>query len=264
MSTFAFPYCGGKYFQLKWLLSLLPSCKHFVEPFCGAATVALNYNQSTITTINDINGDVINFFKVLREQPEELVAQLELTPYSKAEYKLSKVATTNSLERARRFYVRVYQGFGSIMRETSGWGYAVATDHSMLTQKWIKKINNMSPLITRLKNIQIDNSPATENIKRFDTADTLFYCDPPYVLTSRVESKVFNDYEMSDDEHKELASVLHNVKGRVAISGHRCELYDELYGDWQRHDKDCFLSAGNKAKNESKRRIDSLWCNYAN
>ena len=262
----AFKYYGGKYYQLSWLLSLLPKCQHFCEPFCGAAYVTLNREPSKVETINDLKGDVVNFFKVLRDNGEELIEKLRLTPYAREEFvNAINYDGDEEIERARCFYVCQRQGFGGVQNPTEGkWGFGKQPD-SYLPNVLINCIEKLEPIIARLRHIQIDNRPAIDVIKRNDTTDTLFYCDPPYVAGSRVEGgrTTYGNYEMTDDDHRELANVLHNVKGKVAISGHRCELYDELYRNWMRYDKDCNLFAGNNSTNESKRRIDSLWCNYS-
>ena len=255
----AFPYYGGKYFQLNWLLSLLPKCNHYVEPFCGSAIVCLNREPSPIETINDTNGDLVNFFKVLRSNGSELIEQLELTLNARDEFALSLEPTDEPLERARRFFVRIRQAFSGVPNPTIGkWAFVKTRPYN----DYRRSIDKLAHLIDRIKYWQIDNRPAIDVIKRNDTVDTLFYCDPPYAKEARAESTCYKDYEMPDNGHRELANVLHNVKGKVAISGHQCDLYEELYGDWQRHDKDCNLSAGNRAKVESKRRVDSVWCNY--
>ena len=262
----AFPYYGGKYYQLNWLLPLLPKCHHFVEPFCGAAYVALNREPSKLETINDIDGGVINFFKVLRDNGEELIDKLRLTPYSRNEFVHAiNYNGDDKVEQARCFFVKQRQAFSGIPNPSEGhWKftkYKSGGNNPPINN--INCVQRLNVIISRLLKIQIDNRPATDVIIRNDTPDTLFYCDPPYVGSSRAKAadQVYKN-EMSDDDHRELANVLHNVKGRVAISGHRSDLYEELYGDWQRHDKDCFLAASNKAKIESKRRVDSVWCNY--
>ena len=257
----AFPYYGGKYYQLNWLLPLLPKCNHYVEPFCGSAIVCLNREPSPIETINDTNGDLVNFFKVLRSNSSELLEQLELTLNARDELAIAIEPTDEPLERARRFFVRIRQSFdGSPKSKVGQWSFAKIYERH--PKRFRRSIPKLIEVIDRVKYWQIDNRPAINVIRRNDTVDTLFYCDPPYVADSRVSKVDYGNNELSDTDHRELANVLHNVKGKVAISGHRCDLYKELYGDWVRHDKDCNLCASNKTKVESKRRVDSVWCNY--
>lgn len=256
----AFPYYGGKYYQLSWILSLLPECEHYVEPFCGSAIVALNRKPSPLETINDMNGDLINFFRVLRSNTEELVDQLELTMNSRAELELSTQPSDEPIERARRFFTRIRQSFSARSSLTSSsWSYS--RRKTSATNSFRNSIPIIAGLVDRIKHWQIENRPAIDIIKRNDTEDALFYCDPPYVLSTR-KCESYGEQEMSDDDHRELAEVLNSIKGRAAVSGYNCDLYNELYRNWLRYDKDAIVFASNKAKTEMGSRVESLWCNY--
>ena len=258
----AFPYYGGKYYHAKWIMSLLPKCEHYVEPYCGAAHVALNREPSTVETINDLNGDLINFFVQLRDNPDELIAKLELTLYSRNELTLALQPTDDNLERARRWLVRAMQTFGC-MQGDQGWSYVVSMPRNKKANQWLNKIDHLPTIVARLKQLQIESRPALDIIKRYDRPTTLFYCDPPYAHDSRVDKQSYGSYEMADDDHRQLALALHSCVGKVAISGYRCELYDELYVDWQRHDKETTSCVGCSAIGDTKpKRVESLWCNY--
>ena len=258
-----FSYIGGKYFSAKWIISLLPRHRHYVEPYCGAAHIALNKEPSVIETINDINGDLINFFVQLRDNPDELINKFDLTLYSRNELALACQPTDNDIERARRWLVRAMQTFGGLSNTSSAgrWGYVVNTPNNKVVNQWINKIAHLPEIVGRLKQFQIESRPALDIIKRYDSPDTLFYCDPPYVFGIRGQDKIYGKYEMTDDDHRQLSVALHGCVGKVAISGYRGELYDDLYDDWQRHDKDTktYISAVDNAKPE---RVESLWCNY--
>ena len=260
----AFRYYGGKYYQLRWLLSLLPKCHHFCEPFCGAASVVLNREPSKVETINDANGDIANFFRVLRDNSDQLIGRLQLTPYARDAFvDAINYDGDDPIERARCFYIIIHFGYSSriINVRECDWGYVKKKPGGRYPPlNTIRAVDKLPDIVNRLRYIQIDNRPAVDVIKRNDAVGTLFYCDPPYVQDTCDAN--FGDYSMDDKDHRQLAKVLHNVKGQVAISGHQCGLYDELYGDWQRHDKDCYVTAGNKAKMTSRRRVDSLWTNY--
>ena len=256
-----FPYYGGKHYHVKWLLPLLPECQHYVEPFCGAAHVALNRQPSTVETINDLNGDLINFFKQLRDNAEQLISKLELTLYSRNELLLAREPCDDDLERARRFLVRVNQGFSGNLK-TTGWGYIVATPRSKCIKQWLNRIPKLPAIVERLKHIQIESKPALEIIKRYDSNGTLFYCDPPYLQSSRVTKNDYDTYEMSDDDHITLARALRACKGKVAISGYRCDLYDDLYMGWFRYDKETVSYTTTARAKTKPKRIESLWCNY--
>ena len=256
----AFQYLGGKYFSAKWILSLFPEHHHYVEPFCGAAHIALNKPPATIETINDLNGDLINFFKQVRDNTDALIAKLDLTLYSRNEVLLAREPTDDNLERARRWFVRSIQAFSGLPGKR-GWSYSIATPQNKNVNQWLNKIVHLPTLVTRLKQFQIESRPALDIIKRYDRPETLFYCDPPYVHDARVDKVAYKGYEMSDDDHRQLAEALHGCVGKVAISGYQCDLYDELYGNWQRHDKETIAGSGIIGKPRPKR-VESVWCNY--
>ena len=122
--------------------------------------------------------------------------------------------------------------------------------------RWLGSVEGLSEIVQRLLRVQIENSPAVDVIKRYDSIETLFYCDPPYIHDSRNDSKAYA-YEMTDEEHRKLADVLHHVKGKVALSGYHCHLMNELYGGW-RH-----IEAPMKMCHSTKQlRQEVLWVNY--
>ena len=256
-----FPYYGGKHYSVKWILPLLPKCQHYVEPFCGAGYIALNREPSPVETINDLNGDLINFFVQLRDNAEQLIDGIELTLYSRNELTLAREPCDDNLERARRFLVRVVQGYSGNLNST-GWSSNVNTPQAKGVARWFNRIPKLPAIVSRLKQMQIESKPALEIIKRYDTGNTLFYCDPPYLQSTRSSKTDYVDYEMSDDGHRQLASALRGCKGKVAISGYRSDLYDELYQGWHRHDKET-TSRTTTARAETKpKRVESLWTNY--
>ena len=122
--------------------------------------------------------------------------------------------------------------------------------------RWLGSVEGLAEIVQRLQRVQIENVPAIEAIRRYDSAQTLFYCDPPYPHEARGDAKAYG-YEMTDGEHQELAQVLHGIRGAAALSGYRCSLLDRLYGDWTRVDADTRLC--NSSKGE---RTESLWVNY--
>lgn len=122
--------------------------------------------------------------------------------------------------------------------------------------RWLGSAYDLVEIAARLIRVQIDNRPAVEVIRAYDTEDTLFYCDPPYPHESRGDAKAY-EYEMTDEEHEELAHLLHSVKGKVAVSGYRCPLMDRLYGDWKCHEAPARLCHSVKTT-----RQEALWTNY--
>lgn len=260
----AFGWYGGKFNHLDWLLPLLPETQHYCEPFGGSAAVLINKKPSPVETYNDLDGEVVNFFRVLREQKDALIEAIGLTPFSRAEFEIAISPPTleiSDLERARRFFVRARQvRTGLAQTASSGrWAHCLLTSRAGMAgavSRWLGSVEGLGEIAQRLLRVQMENAPAIEVIKRYDSAETLFYLDPPYPHDSRGDKKAYF-YEMVDEEHRELAAVLHRVKGQVAVSGYRGILMDELYGDWRRLEapiKNC-LSV-------KKPRQEILWTNY--
>jgi len=260
----AFGWYGGKYSHLEWLLPLLPSCHHYCEPFSGSAAVLLNRNPSPVETYNDLDGEVTAFFRVLRDDPDRLVRAIGLTPFSREEFVIA--CSTNGhqitdLERARRFFVRARQvRTGLAQRASIGrWANCKNTTRAGMSgviSRWLGSVDMLPYIAERLIRVQIENRTATEVINLYDDKSTLFYCDPPYPHASRGDDKAYGN-EMSDDEHTELARVLHRIKGKSAISGYRCDLMDTLFRDFKRYDASPKLCHSVK-----KTRREALWVNY--
>lgn len=260
-----FGWYGGKFSHLKWLLPLLPYTHHYVEPFAGSAAVLLNREPSPVETYNDIDGEVANFFRVLRDQKEALIEAIALTPFSREEFAIAinePINNISPLERARRFFVRARQVRTGLAQTASigRWAYCKKSSRNGMAgavSRWLGSIDGLPKIADRLLRVQIENRPAIEVIKRYDSPETLFYCDPPYPHESRGDSGAYG-FEMSNSDHKELARVLRSVKGKVALSGYRCPLLDELYEGWNR------LEAPEKQAHSCKKpRTEVLWTNYS-
>jgi len=262
---FAFSWYGGKYSHLKWLLPLLPPAHHYVEPFGGSAAVLLNRSPSPIETYNDLDGEVVHFFRILREQPGGLIAALKLTPYSRGEFASALLPPGDSpsdLERARRFFVRIGQSFSARHQgiASGDWSCTRGEPRRGMSREvsgWLSQIDGLDRVAQRLLRVQIENLPALDVIQRYDTPRTLFYCDPPYPHESRAEPNKGYAHEMTDEDHRELARILHQIQGRAAVSGYYCPLMEELYGDWQRYD-----ASARKCPAGTSLRQESLWTNY--
>lgn len=261
----AFGWYGGKFSHLNWLLPLLPKCHHYCEPFAGSAAVLLNREPSPVETYNDIDGDVANFFRVLRDNKDALVEKIGLTPFSREEfyYSVSKnpARVQNQIERARLFYVRARQARTGLAQTASlgRWANCKNTSRagmSGVVSRWLGAIEDLPQIAMRLMRVQIENRPATEIVRLYDERNTLFYCDPPYIHNSRTDKKAYG-YEMTDAEHKELAHTLKRCKGNVAISGYCCELMTELYKGWKRID-----APEKMCHSVKKNRTEAIWVNF--
>lgn len=259
-----FGWYGGKFSHLDWLLPQLPESHHYCEPFAGSAAVLLNRAPSPVETYNDIDGDVVNFFRVLRDQPEEIARAIALTPFSREEFYIAINGSTQGitpLERARRFFVRARQArTGLAQTATLGrWANCKNTSRSGMSgvvSRWLGGVDGLGPIAERLARTQIENRPALDVIRLYDDAGTLFYCDPPYVHETRGDSKAYG-FEMVNDEHIQLAVALNKIKGKAAISGYRGDLMDTLYKGWRRYD-----ALPKNAHSIKKIRQECLWMNY--
>lgn len=250
---------------MNWLLPLLPNSHHYCEPFAGSAAVLLNRPPSPVETYNDIDGEVVNFFRVLRDQKDLLIESIGLTPFSREEFigavSVRTVNDTSDLERARLFFVRARQARTGLAQTASlgRWANCKNTSRagmSGVVSRWLGSVEDLPYIAMRLLRVQIENRPALELIKLYDSPSTLFYCDPPYIHESRGDSKAYA-YEMTNGDHQEIAKALHRCKGKVAISGYRCDLMDSLFAGWKR--KDAPLKHCHSVK---KPRQESLWVNY--
>ncbi|MDQ2730188.1 MAG: DNA adenine methylase [Armatimonadota bacterium] len=259
-----FGWYGGKFSHLAWLLPLLPACHHYCEPFSGSGAVLLNRQPSPVETYNDIDGEVVNFFRALRDQPDELTRAIGLTPFSREEFYDAvspRTETLSDLERARRFFVRARQARTGLAQTATLGRWANCKDTSRagmsgVVSRWLGSIEDLPEIAMRLLRVQIENRPAVDAIRLYDGPDTLFYCDPPYPHASRGDSKAYG-FEMSDREHRELSETLHHCKGKVAISSYHCDLMDELYSDWRRYD-----AVPKMCHSIKQMRQESLWLNY--
>lgn len=231
----ALRWLGGKWRLADWIASHFPPHRCYCEPFGGGGNILLQKPPSQIEVYNDLDSDVVNFFSVLRSQPQELIRLIELTPFSRQELAEAVQPTNDALERARRLYVRSWQSFqpGSGYDRSPSWRFQKDWARGKaLINEW-NTVDHLEAVAARLKMVQIENRPAADVIRRFDEPTTLFYADPPYVHSTRtLESETRYKYEMTDEQHIQLADQLHHVKGMVIVSGYDSPLYDELYSGW--------------------------------
>ena len=174
----------------------------------------------------------------------------------------------SDIERARRFFVRARQVRTGLAQtaSTGRWAHCKLTSRAGMAgavSRWLGSVEGLSEIVQRLLRVQIEHSPAIDVIKRYDSTETLFYCDPPYPHDSRSDLKAYK-YEMTNDAHKELATILHAVKGKVAISGYHGTLMDELYKDWYSIDAPPKKAHSTNTRLDSikQERVEVLWTNY--
>ena len=249
-------YKGGKWRIADWIIGYFPKHESYVEPFCGGASVFFQKPPSAIETLNDLNKNIVTFFDVLRAKPEELIRSIELTPYSRDEWEQAHDTTADDpLEIARAFYIRSRMSFDSGEgRWKSGWRYMRNNRRGKtVTQEW-NDVSMLWAAARRLKDAQIENRPALDVIAKFDGPETLFYIDPPYLFDTRHSNEEYYAFEMSDNEHVELANLLQKVEGMVILSGYDHPMYQELYHDWVFVEKSARTNGNHKA-------TECLWIN---
>lgn len=242
-------YHGAKWRLAPWVISMFPPHRIYVEPFGGAAGVLLRKPRAYSEILNDLDDEVINVFRVLRDpdQAALLEAHLRLTPYARSEFKLAyeEAPAGDPVERARRTLVRSYMGFGSsavMRRHFTSFRSNPNRSSTTPAHDWASYPDAISAFTQRLAGVVIECRPAIEVMRQYDAPDALHYVDPPYLTSVRSairyegERKCYR-HEMTDDDHRELATVLHSLRGMVVLSGYRSPLYDELFGDYQRVEK---------------------------
>lgn len=251
-------YHGGKWRIAPWIIERFPPHTVYVEPFGGAASVLLRKPRSHAEIYNDLDGEIVNLFRVLRNpsQAQELIRSVELTPFSRQEFEESYLSARDPVEQARRTLFRSMAGFGSTLTGPWRTGFRSNATRSGSTpaDDWRSFPPAIVAIIERLRGVIIEEKPAFEIISKYDSPDTLHYVDPPYPFDTRTRwaGRAYA-HEMTDDEHRELATVLRACDGIVIISGYSCGLYDEeLYPDWLTVDRDTYADG-------AQARVERLW-----
>ena len=252
----ALRYYDGKWNLGPWIISHFPPHVNYLESFGGAASVLIQKPRSRLETYNDLNHDVFNFFRALRECPDKLIESIKLTPFAREEYELCRLLSDDPIESSRRFYCRSYL---SIDPATNGYrsGLRFLKDGSSGSPpsdiQGFFRADYLYKIAERFQGVQIECRDAIEVIEKYDSIDTLHYVDFPYVQSTRERPNRYAT-DIQDDYHIRAAKVLHECSGFVIISGYACQLYVELYEarDWRRIDIE-------SKTNGNGINIESLW-----
>lgn len=255
---------GGKWILAPWIISHFPEHRVYTEVFGGAASVLMRKPRAYSEVYNDLDGEVVNLFRVLRDEvlAGQLVSALRLTAFARDEFNLAYEPSVDPLERARRLVAVSFMGFGSNAHNTSSrTGFRANSNRSGTTpaHDWANYPESLGITIQRLRGVVIENRPAVDILSQHDGLETLHYVDPPYVHSTRDSAVNQKDYrfELTDADHRELASRLHGLKGMVVLSGYPCELYDRiLYPTWHRVERESLADGARK-------RVEVLWLNPA-
>lgn len=256
---------GGKWKLAPWILQYMPTHRVYIEPFGGAASVLLRKQRSYAEVYNDLDGEVVSLFRVVRDRGAELQRALELTPFSRDEFLGAWYPSDDDLEQARRTVIRSFMGFGSaavtLARAPTNpgrgglakTGFRSNTNRSGTTpaHDWRNYPALLPEIVERLRGVVIENRDAVDVMRAHDCAEAVHYVDPPYVQETRDAGSDYR-HELTDDDHVRLADVLRSLKGAVLLSGYDCELYRRLYADWNRIERHAHADG-------ARDRVEVLW-----
>lgn len=259
-------YHGGKFRLAQWVIEHFPPHLVYVEPFGGAAGVLIQKARSHGEVYNDLDGDIVNLFRVLQKEDTRaaLTELLVLTPYAREEFEQAWIFTDEPVERARRTIIRAQMGFGSAgaSKGTTGFRIDCYRQYSTAQQLWARYPDQIAAIGQRLAGVLIENRPALDVMLAHDSAQALHYVDPPYVHATRVRGAAKGRYyrhEMDDEQHAELLDTLNTLQGMVVLSGYPSELYAERLQGWTMNSTSARISAGRGGDT----RTECLWINPA-
>lgn len=258
-------YPGSKWSYAEWITSHFPKHKVYLEPYFGSGAVFFKKSKSKFETINDIDSQVINFFKACRDYPIDLARAVYYTPFAREEYMSIQEEragqeihlTGECVEDARRFAVRCFQGFGSKLADLAGWKNTKQSSGPVNPQVWGKLPDVIIEAAQRLKNAQIENRDAVKLVREYNNPDCLIYADPPYLGNVRKNKRIYRKEMMMPEEHEELLWALKKHKGMVVLSGYDNDLYNTTLKGW---DKASMAGHADGAK----KRTETIWMNYPN
>jgi DNA adenine methylase len=262
---------GGKWRLAPWIIAHFPQHRLYVEPYGGAASVLLRKPRAYGEVYNDLDDEVVNLFRVLQDPGggARLIELLRVTPFARAEFKLSYQMTDDPVERARRLVIRSYMGFGSNAHASGesghrSTGFRANSDRSGTTpaQDWANYPPALAAIVDRVAGVVIECRDAIAVMAQHDGPETLHYVDPPYVWDTRSPGNKYDvkyrmyRHELNDDDHRRLLGELKQLGGMVVLSGYRAAIYDDALDGWQRREIDSFADG-------ARPRTECLWLNPA-
>lgn len=252
-------YPGAKWSLAEQIISRFPEHHSYLEPFFGSGAVLFNKPRSHIETVNDLDGEVVNLFRCIREDPARLAREVYLAPYSREAYEASyeEEPGEDPFRRALRFLTRCNQGYGFRTNEHRvGWKNDIqGRERAYAAEYWTELPEALLQAAERLRGVQIECRPALEVIRRFNFPNVLIYADPPYVLSSRSGGEKQYRHEMTDEDHMELLEALKDHRGPVLLSGYDSPLYDRMLAGWN---KETLYTTDQL----SRPRKECLWMNF--
>lgn len=241
-------YVGAKWRVASWITDKLPAHRVYVEPFFGSGAILCSKPRARNEIVNDIDGNVVNLFRVMRDSAYDLARLVDMTPYSRDEWAACIEPTDNPLEAARRFVVRSWMSRGAPLKD-SGFRHTYTGNHGLETT-WAGVPDRLRAVSERLRGVYIENRDAVDLIRECARPNTLIYADPPYVTETRTAE--LYAYEMGANDHARLLDALCEHPGPVALSGYDSPLYADRLAGWRRYEK-----AERNARNGA--RVEVLW-----
>jgi len=249
----AFSYYGGKQRMAPKIVPLIPRHTVYVEPFAGGAAVffakpwpRVGNSDHYREVLNDTNGHIVNFYKQLRDNGEELARLCELTPYSREDHKIAKdLDNGDDLERARKWFINIQQSFANGV----GGGWVTSNRGRNQAATWANQTRRLHEAATRLHSVYIEHLDALNVIKKWDSPHTLFYCDPPYVDTCQ------GHYEgYSRDDFNNLIETLDSIEGSFLLSHYAGD--HNTPEDWERFDFNTRMSVRSNTSGTDDTKIE--------
>lgn len=249
-------YPGSKWSIADWVISFFPEHHSYLEPFFGSGAILFNKHRSNIETVNDLDGNVVNLFEWIRNDPQQLAHEIYYTPYARQVYDDAYTSVPeDSLGKAVNFCIRLNMGYGFRTNgEKVGWKNDVqGREKAYAAQDWCNLPEKILQAAERLRSVQIENRPAVEVMKQFNNRKVLIYLDPPYLLETR-RGKQYR-FEMDRTDHIVLLDSAKAHKGPVLISGYESDLYNDMLQGWHQEETTCYSQVGSKKK-------EILWMNF--
>lgn len=250
-------YPGSKWRIANKLCELIPPHHSYLEAFAGSMAVLFNKKPSSIETVNDLDSNVVNLFRCIKEDPERLSRMVISVPFSREVYEeqYKKDLPSDNYEKAVSFLVKCWQGYGYRTNDYRvGWKRDVhGREKAYALWDWYQLPERVIEVAERLRMVQIENMPAIELMKGFSYEDVFMYLDPPYLLGIR-NGKNYK-HEMDDEAHEELLKFITRTPAKVMLSGYSSEMYEDYLSGWKRME---FISQAQGGK----RRTEVVWMNY--
>lgn len=259
---------GGKAYQAGHIIAQMPPHTRYCEPYFGGGAVLFAKSPEGVAEfVNDIHGDLVGFYRVLREKAkfEEFQRMVEATPFSPVEFNAAKTilqsTSCSDVERAHAFFVRYRQS-----RQGLAKCFATPTSRTRRgmneqVSAWLTAVDGLAEAHARLRRVEVRQQDAVDFIQELDSEQTLFYLDPPYLHETRSTRNCY-EFEMTPEQHQALLDVLQTIKGKFLLSGYPSTMYDTAAqrAGWNRSD----LAIDNKASSAKKKekKTECLWRNF--